>query len=89
MGRIDDLLQATKLNNLLHKKEIKRKRKVGKIFLGIGIAAGVIVVAYVVYRFLNSRCPDDFEEDFEDDFDDDFFEEELLQDEPVVEEPEV
>lgn len=75
MGKIEDLLEATKLNNLLHRNEIKQRRKIGKVFIGVGIAAGVLIIAYVVYRFLNSRRPDDFDEDFEDDFDDDFFDE--------------
>jgi hypothetical protein len=55
MGKIEDLLEATKLNNLLHRNEIKQRRKIGKVFIGVGIAAGVLIIAYVVYRLFKFK----------------------------------
>ncbi len=77
MRKIEELLDATKLNNLLHRQEIKKRKKAGKILLIVGIVLGVLAAGYAVYRFLNSRRSEDFDYDeFSDDFDDDFFEEE-------------
>lgn len=76
MKKIEELLDATKINNLLHRQELTKRRKVGKVLAVVGIVLGVLVIAYVVYRFVSSKRVDEFDEEFNDDFDDDFFEEE-------------
>lgn len=76
MKKIEELLDATKINNLLHRQELNKRRKVGKVLAIVGIVIGVLAIAYVVYRFVNSKRVDEFDEEFNDDFDDDFFEEE-------------
>ena len=78
MKKIEELLDATKINNLLHRQELKKRKKVGKVLTVIGIVLGVLAIAYVVYRFVDSRRADDFDEEFNDDFDDDFFEDDSL-----------
>jgi flagellar basal body-associated protein FliL len=77
-NRVEDFLTATRLNELLNKKEAEEKNKnvVLWILAIIGAVAAVAGIAYAVYRFFTPDYLDDFEDDFDDDFDDDFFEDE-------------
>ena len=78
MNKMDELLAATRLNELLHKKEVEEKNKntVLWILAIIEAVAAVAGIAYAVYRFFTPDYLEDFEDDFDDDFDDDFFEDE-------------
>ena len=78
MNKVEELIAATKLSELLHKKEEDEKccKKVLWALAIIGAVAAVAGIAYAVYCFLTPDYLEDFEEDFEDDFDDDFFSEE-------------
>ena len=77
MNKLEDLVSAAKLNELLHKKEEeKRKNTVLWGLAIIGAVAAVAAIAYGVYRFFTPDYLEDFEDDFDDDFDDDFFEDE-------------
>ncbi len=77
MSKLDELIAATKLNEIVNKKE---EEKTGKKILWalaiVGAVAAVAAIAYAVYCFFTPDYLEDFEEDFEDDFDDDFFNEE-------------
>lgn len=78
-NKMEDFLTATKLNELIHKKEIEEKNKntVLWILAVIGAVAAVAGIAYAVYRFFAPSYLDEFEDDFDDDeFDDDFFDDE-------------
>ena len=68
LSKMEELINASKLNELLHKKEEE--------LAIIGAVAAVAGIAYAVYRFFTPDYLEDFEDDFDDDFDDDFFEEE-------------
>lgn len=76
-----DLVQASKINALIHKEEeaAKKKNTCLGILAGIGIVAVIAAIAYAVYRFVTPDYIDDFDDDdfddFEDDYDDDYFEE--------------
>ena len=61
ISKVEEIMNATKLNEFLHRKEEEDK---------------VAAIAYGVYRFFTPDYLEDFEDDFEDDFDDDFFEDE-------------
>ena len=76
-NKIEEVLAASKLNDLIHKKEEEENQcKTILIILAvIGTIAAVAAIAYAVYCFLTPDYLEDFEEDFEDDFDDDFFNE--------------
>lgn len=75
-GKIDEILNAAKVNELLHKKEEEDKHKncIIGILAIIGIVAAVAAIAYAVYHHFTPDYLDDFEDDFEDDYEDDFFE---------------
>lgn len=69
-NKIEELLNAVKLNELLNKKMVKEEKKNPYLYIlaAIGAIAAVASIAYLVYK----RCTPDYLEDFEDDFDDDF-----------------
>lgn len=78
MSRVEEIVNATKLNDLLHRKEEEDKKKncILWVLAIIGTVAAVAGIAYAVYRFFTPDYLEDFEDDFDDDFDDDFFEDE-------------
>ena len=78
MNKVEELIAATKLSDLLRKKEEDEKccKTVLWVLAIVGAVAAVAAIAYAVYCFLTPDYLEDFEEDFEDDFDDDFFSEE-------------
>jgi len=78
LNRVEEIVNSTKLNEFLHRKEEEEKKK-NCVLWGlaiIGAVAAVAAIAYGVYRFFTPDYLEDFEDDFEDDFDDDFFEDE-------------
>ena len=78
MNRMEEIVNSTKLNEFLHRKEEEYKKKncILWVLAIIGAVAAVAGIAYAVYRFFTPDYLDDFEDDFDDDFDDDFFEDE-------------
>ena len=79
--KLDELIAATKLGELISKKEDEDKKcckKCSTIIIAVlaivGAVAAVAGIAYAVYRYFTPDYLDDFDdEDFEDeDFDDDF-----------------
>jgi type VI protein secretion system component VasK len=67
-NKIDELLSAIKLGELVHRKDpMEKKRHTIMCVLAIfGAVAAVAAIAYAVYRYMNP----DYLEDFDDDFDD-------------------
>ena len=79
MSKIEDMISATKLNEILQKRdEDKIKKTILWILAVVGAIVAIAGIAYAVYRFLTPDYLEDFEEDFDDDFEDDFFEEDEL-----------
>lgn len=77
MTKIEEILAATKLNDIMHKRdEDKAKNTVLWVLAIVGAVAAVAAIAYAVYCFFTPDYLEDFEEDFDDDFDDDFFSDE-------------
>ena len=76
MNRVEELVNSSRLNELLHKREEDEKKKncILWILAIIGAVAAVAGIAYAVYRFFTPDYLEEFEDDFDDDFDDDFFE---------------
>ena len=56
MNKMEDFLAATRLNELIHKKEEDEKNKNTLLWVLaiIGAVAAVAGIAYAVYRFLTS-----------------------------------
>ncbi|MFP3156499.1 hypothetical protein LQZ18_19180 [Lachnospiraceae bacterium ZAX-1] len=76
MNKVEEFLNAAKLNDLLHKQNTEEKKsKVLWILAIVGAVVAVVAIAYGVYRFFTPDYLEDFEDDFDDDFDDDFFDE--------------
>ena len=77
MNKIEDIISATKLNEILRKRDDDKIKKTILCILAIvGTVAAIAAIAYGVYRYFAPDYLEDFEEDFEDDFEDDYFEEE-------------
>lgn len=78
LNRVEEIMNSTRLNEFLHRKEEEEKKKTCILWVLaiIGAVAAVAAIAYGVYRFFTPDYLEDFEDDFDDDFDDDFFEDE-------------
>ncbi|MEE0884192.1 MAG: DUF4366 domain-containing protein [Faecalimonas sp.] len=77
MSKIEDIISATKLNEILQKRDDDKIKKTILWMLAIvGAVVAIAGIAYAVYRFFTPDYLEDFDEDFEDDFEDDYFEEE-------------
>ena len=80
MNKLENVIDLSKLNELLGKKEEKKKNNVLLwVFAIVGVIAAVAGIAYFVYRYLVPDYLEEFDDDFdddedEDDDDDDFFE---------------
>ena len=75
--RVEDLLNASRINELIHKKEQEEKSKhtIIIILAVIGAVAAVAGIAFAVYKYLTPDYLDDFDsDDMYDSFDDDFIE---------------
>ena len=72
MNKLEDMIAASKLNELLHKKDDEKAKNTLLWVLAI-VGAVAAIAGIAVYKFFTPDYLEDFEEDFEDDFDDDFF----------------
>ncbi len=75
-SKIEELLNAAKLNELLHKKELEEKNKnTIVIVLAVIAVAAIAGIAYTVYKYFTPDYLEDFDpDDYSDSFDDDFIE---------------
>ena len=77
MNKIEDIISATKLNEILQKRDDDKIKKTILWTLAIvGAVVAIAGIAYAVYRYFTPDYLEDFDEDFEDDFEDDYFEDE-------------
>ena len=80
-SRIDDIIEMTRINDLLDRREAASAKKASTIILWvlavIGCISAVACISYLVYRYMTPAFEDDYYDDdfddFEDDFDDDDF----------------
>ena len=79
MNKVEEMISATKLNEILRKRDDdKIKKTVLWILAIVGAIVAIAGIAYAVYRFFTPDYLEDFEEDFEDDFEDDYFDNEEI-----------
>ena len=73
-SKMEELVNASRLNRLLTKKEEDEKKKNTIIWVLaiIGAIAALAGIAFAVYKFFTPDYLEDFEDDFDDDFDYDF-----------------
>ncbi|MCR5102186.1 MAG: DUF4366 domain-containing protein [Butyrivibrio sp.] len=73
-SKIDDVLELTRVNELLEKKEAANAKKPANVILWIlaviGAAASVAAISYFVYKYMTPAFEDDYDYDYDDDFDD-------------------
>lgn len=76
MQKVDELLAASKIEDLLKKEEENEKScKLCWILASIFAVLAVAGIAYALYKYFTPKYYDEFDDEFEDDdFDDDFFE---------------
>lgn len=79
MGKIEEMISATKLSEVLQKRDDdKMKKTIIWILAIVGAVVAIGAIAYAVYRYFTPDYLEDFEEEFEDDFDDDYFDDEEI-----------
>lgn len=83
MKKFEDLIEASKLSELLKKNEEEKKRNnLVWILAIIGAICAIAGIAYAVYRYMTPDYLEDFDDDFDDEIDenveveDDIFEDE-------------
>ena len=83
MNKLENLIDIARLNELLGKKEEEKKEwnVVICVLAVLGAIAAVAGIAFAVYRYLNPRYLDDFEDEVEDEFEDEEDDEEAEDDE--------
>ena len=81
MNKVEELIAASKLGELIHKKEAEKNK--GKLLWIGAIVVAVLAIAAIGYALYKHFTPkyyesfdNDFEDDFDDGFDDEFFEDE-------------
>lgn len=74
--KLEELLNAARINELIHRKELEEKNKNGILIALaiIGAVAAVAGIAFAVYKYFTPDYLDDFDDDFDDEFEDDFIE---------------
>lgn len=74
-NKFEDLINAAKVSELLHKKELEEKNKNVIVLAVLGAIAAVAGIAFAVYKYLTPDYLEDFDpDDYSDDFDDDYIE---------------
>ena len=65
-NKFEDLINAAKVSELLHKKELEEKNKnaIVIVLAVLGAIAAVAGIAFAVYKYLTPDYSDDFDDDY-------------------------
>ncbi len=81
-SKIDDIIELTRINELLDKREAANAKKPSNVILWIlaviGSISAVAIISYLVYRYMTPAFEDDYYDDDFDDFEDDFDDEDFI-----------
>lgn len=81
-SKIEDLIEMTRINELLDKREAANAKKPSNVILWvlaiIGSISAVAIIAYLVYQYMTPAYEDDYYDDDFDDFEDDFEDEDFI-----------
>jgi hypothetical protein len=81
-SKIDDIIEMTRINELLDKREAANAKKPSNVILWIlavlGSISAVAIISYLVYCYMTPAFEDDYYDDDFDDFDDDFDDEDFI-----------
>lgn len=76
-NKLDEMLNAMKLGDLMHRKKTEQKKNTMVCVLAIvGAVSLVAAIAYAVYRYMSRDYLEDFDDDF-DDYEDDYIDDNL------------
>lgn len=74
MEKMKNMISATKLGEILEKRDTAKMKKVLLWTLAIvGVVAAVAAIAYAVYRYVSPNFDGELDEDFIDDLEDNYF----------------
>ena len=80
-SKIEDLIEMTRINDLLDRREAASAKKASTIILWvlavIGAISAVAIISFLVYRYMTPAFEDDYYDDDFDDFEDDFEDEDF------------
>ena len=81
-SKIDDIIEMTRINELLDKREAANAKKPSNVILWalavLGSISAVAIISYLVYRYMTPAFEDDYYDDDFDDFEDDFDEDDYV-----------
>ena len=81
-SKIEDLIEMTRINELLDKREAANAKKPSNVILWelavLGAISAVAVISFLVYRYMTPAFEDDYYDDDFDDFEDDFEDEDFI-----------
>ena len=78
-SKIDDLIEMTRINDILDKREAASAKKASNVILWVLAVLGAIsAVAIIAYRYMTPAFEDDYYDDDFDDFEDDFEDEDFI-----------
>ena len=81
-SKIEDIIEMTRINELLDKREAANAEKPSNVILWIlavlGAISAVAVISFLVYRYMTPAFEDDYYDDDFDDFEDDFEDEDFI-----------
>lgn len=81
MNRFEELITATKIGEMMGKKQEAEKRscKLCWILAIVGSVVAVAGISFAVYKILSAKKYEEFDDFDDDEFDDDFFEDDFAE----------